>query len=294
MSNTAPSVVTNTVTVTGGGDLISSNNFDDDRTPISVTADLSVTKSHTGAFRQGGTGLYTITVRNVGGVATSGLITVVDTLPTGLSATGFSGTASWSCSLGATPTCTRTNVVNANATSTLALTVSVASNAPAAVTNTVTISGGNELNTANNTATDLTPITQVADLTITKTHAGNFTAGGTGIYTITVSNAGAGPTVGTVTLTDTLPPSLTVAALSASNWNCAALVCTRGDPLNAGASYDPIVLMVTVAISAPTNLTNSATVSGGGELNLTNNTVNDATVIAGLLRQSYWAGLTPA
>ena len=84
--------------------------------------------------------------------------------------------------------------------STLVLTATVAVTAPTAVTNTVTISGGDEFNMANNTAGDLTPITQAADLTITKTHAGNFTAGVNGIYTITVSNVGPGPTVGTVTL----------------------------------------------------------------------------------------------
>ena len=44
------------------------------------------------------------------------------------------------------------------------------------------------------------------DLTITKTHTGNFSRNQTGAtYTITVSNVGFGPTSGTVTVTDTLP-----------------------------------------------------------------------------------------
>ena len=47
-------------------------------------------------------------------------------------------------------------------------------------------------------------------LTISKTHVGNFTVGDTGdTYTVTVSNtAGAGPTSGTVTVTDTIPSGL--------------------------------------------------------------------------------------
>ena len=52
------------------------------------------------------------------------------------------------------------------------------------------------------------------DLTITKTHSGNFTQGQTGAtYTLTVSNVGAVSTSGTVTVTDTLPAGLTATAL---------------------------------------------------------------------------------
>ena len=51
----------------------------------------------------------------------------------------------------------------------LTLTVNVAANAPASVTNTATVSGGGEINTANDTATDLTTITQLPDLTVTMT-----------------------------------------------------------------------------------------------------------------------------
>ena len=56
--------------------------------------------------------------------------------------------------------------------------------------------------------------TQIAtpppDLTITKTHTGNFTQGQTGAtYTVTVTNSGNGPTTGVVTVTDSLPSGLT-------------------------------------------------------------------------------------
>src|SRR5262249_56837302 len=91
----------------------------------------------------------------------------------------------------------------------LTITVSVASNAPASVTNTATVAGGGEVNTANDSASDPTNITQVADLTISKSHAGNFRQGDPAdTYTVTVSNVGAGPTAGAVTVTDTLPTGL--------------------------------------------------------------------------------------
>jgi hypothetical protein len=128
-----------------------------------------------------------------------------------------------------------------------------------------------------------------ADLTITKTHAGNFTNGQTGAtYTITVSNVGFGPTVGTVTVTDTLPNvpnTLVPTAMSGTGWTCnlATLICTRSDALAAGASYPAITLTVNVPVSIQSSVTNMATVSGGGDSNPSNNTATDATTINGLL-----------
>src|SRR6185503_20052516 len=129
-----------------------------------------------------------------------------------------------------------------------------------------------------------TNIDKIADLSITKTHAGNFTQGQTGAtYTITVSNAaGAGATDGsTVTVRDTLPGGLTATAISGTGWTCtlATLTCTRSDALAAGASYPPITLLVNVSSTAPAGVTNTASVSGGGETNTGNDTANDMTTI---------------
>jgi len=60
--------------------------------------------------------------------------------------------------------------------------VNVPGNAAASVTNTVAVSGGGEPNTGNDSASDATTITQLPDLTITKTHSGNFTQGQTGAH----------------------------------------------------------------------------------------------------------------
>ena len=120
-------------------------------------------------------------------------MTVVDTLPTGLTATALAGTG-WSCTLG-TLTCTRSDVLAGGASyPAVTVTVTVASTAPASVTNQATVSGGGETNTANDTASDPTAITPgCPDLTVTKTHAGAFTQGQTGAtYTLTVRNAGTG------------------------------------------------------------------------------------------------------
>ena len=133
------------------------------------------------------------------------------------------------------------------------------------------------------------------DLTITKTHTGNFSPGQTGAtYTLTVSNVGGGATVGTVTVTDTLPAGLTATALNGTGWSCIlnTLICTRADVLNAGASYPAITLAVNVATNVAPNVTNTATVSGGGELNTANDTATDPTHTSNLPLQIIATGGT--
>jgi uncharacterized repeat protein (TIGR01451 family) len=121
------------------------------------------------------------------------------------------------------------------------------------------------------------------DLTIVKTHTGNFVVGQTGAtYTLTVSNVGGGVTSGTVTVTDALPAGLSATAIAGAGWSCtlATLTCTRADALFGGNSYPVITLTVNVTATSPTTVTNSATVSGGGDTNAANNTAGNPTVIA--------------
>jgi uncharacterized repeat protein (TIGR01451 family) len=127
-----------------------------------------------------------------------------------------------------------------------------------------------------------TPPAPVADLTVTKTHSGNFTQGDTGkSYTITVSNSGGAATSGLVSMSDDLPGGLGAVNIGGEGWNCnfSNLTCTRTDALAAGSSYPAITLTVNVANNAPGSLTNFAQVLGGGETNTGNNRVADPTTI---------------
>ncbi|MFJ6016886.1 hypothetical protein [Streptomyces sp. NPDC092952] len=121
----------------------------------------------------------------------------------------------------------------------------------------------------------------VSSLTITKTHTKHFTQGRDGAYTITVGNAtGAAPTNGTpVTVHDTLPAGLSADSISGTGWSCtlSTLTCTRSDILPAGSSYPPITLKVDVSCHAPRRVTNTATVTGGGDT--TTHTATDSTEI---------------
>ncbi|MEO1902092.1 MAG: choice-of-anchor Q domain-containing protein [Alcanivorax sp.] len=108
------------------------------------------------------------------------------------------------------------------------------------------------------------------ELTLTKTHSGDFHQGQTGAtYTLTVGNQGPGDTLDSpVTLTDTLPAGLSATALSGTGWNCnvATVSCTRDDVLAPGAGYPPVTLTVDVAGDAAASLTNQAMVTGGGDV----------------------------
>jgi uncharacterized repeat protein (TIGR01451 family) len=132
------------------------------------------------------------------------------------------------------------------------------------------------------TATFTTAVAPPPVLTISKSHVGDFAVGETGdTYTVTVSNtAGAGPTSGTVTVTDTVPSGLTLDSMAGTGWTCAAdsNTCTRSDVLAAGASYPAITVTVDVASDATSPQVNSVTVSGGGSASAT---ATDSTLILG-------------
>jgi alpha-tubulin suppressor-like RCC1 family protein len=103
-------------------------------------------------------------------------------------------------------------------------------------------------------------------LSIGKTHIGNFSVGQIGAtYSIVVSNgASAGPTSAAVTVTETIPAGLTLTGMAGTGWICSSNTCTRSDTLNGAVSYPAITATVNVASNAPSQVTNQASVSGGG------------------------------
>jgi uncharacterized repeat protein (TIGR01451 family) len=295
VSDNAPASLTNTVTVSGGG-TANTASASDPTTIIQGGADLTITISHTGNFKQGDSAdTYNLTVSNIGQRATAGVVTVTDTLPSGLApmAADNGMMNGWTVSTsGQTITATREDVLAGGASyPVLTLIVMVADDAPASVINTATVAGGGEFNTANDTASDSTTIiqnSQAAELTITKRHNGNFHPGDRAdVYTITVSNVSATPTDGSaVTVTDTLPTGLVPTEADdgiMNGWSLSTsgqtVTATRTDVLAGGASYPSLLLTVRVADNAPASLTNSATVSGGGGVNTTNSTASDVTNI---------------
>jgi uncharacterized repeat protein (TIGR01451 family) len=116
------------------------------------------------------------------------------------------------------------------------------------------------------------------DLTISKTHAGDFVPGAATPFSIVVSNSGTAPTTGAVTVTDPFPVAMfdSIGVTSAPGWDCSAtvgnvLLCTRADALAPAASYPPIVVDAVVADPAPPEIVNVAAVTGGGDETPANN-----------------------
>ncbi|MFN2587719.1 MAG: Ig-like domain-containing protein [Actinomycetota bacterium] len=260
----------------------------------SDAADLSVTKSHGGAFVRGGTGTYRITVDNAG-PATSGSIIVTDTLPAGLTYRSSSGSG-WSCSCSAfsqTLQLTRSGLAP-GASSSFDLTVDVAAGAAASVTNTASVlqSTSSTLNdpaSGNNSTADPTTVADPgeADLVVTKSRDQVFTPGGNETYTIHLRNDGPGTVLGPVTVTDELPAGLTYVSATGTGWTCGAagqtVTCTLPEDLRALEQAPDITLVVAVAENAPPRGTNrtSATGSVDNDPNDPNNVNLDDTVLVG-------------
>jgi len=132
--------------------------------------DLTLTKTHyPSCFACSGTDAYfTITPANIGTQATSGTVTIIDTLPDGLTPTAAAGTG-WSCSIGGQiVTCTTSSVIPGGASGeNIIINVAVGSGlAGQILVNTAVISGGGEPEefTGNNTATDSVPIANIVSL----------------------------------------------------------------------------------------------------------------------------------
>ncbi|MFI1718017.1 hypothetical protein [Streptomyces litmocidini] len=246
------------------------------------TPQLSISKNHGAPFFRGQTGQYSVFVQNIGDAATLGTVEVDEVPPTGLTVTAMAGDG-WTCTV-ASLSCTRSDSLSGGASyPAITVTVAVAENAPDSVVNVVRVSGGGSVPAEAEDPTNVVTPAQPAQLSINKTHSGDFTQGGTGTYTIDVSNAAnAGPTSGTVTVTDTLPAGVTPTAASGTGWNCSVsgqtVTCTRTDALAAGSSYPTITVTANVTTSAPCAFSNTATVSGGGSASASD---NDPTTVTG-------------
>jgi uncharacterized repeat protein (TIGR01451 family) len=279
----ASGALTNTATVAapaGATDPNTANNSATDVTTINAV-DLQITKSHSGAFTIGATGSYTLTVANVGTVPTAGVLTVIDSLPTGLAFTAASG-AGWACgAAGQVVTCTNPAALAPAGVSAIAVTVAVQTGAAGNLTNVAVVQTTGDVNAANDRAADATVITAV-DLALAKRHSGAFTVNQNGVYTLAVRSVGTAATIGAITLTDTLPTGLTFVSGTGTGWSCAAagqvVTCDNAGPLAAGDST-LITLTVGVGLAALPQVTNSASVATPGDATLADNTSIDVPTI---------------
>src|SRR6185436_1849644 len=87
----AAPAVTNAATAETAGDTAPGNGTGQVTTAVTGAPDLLLAKRHVGAFAVGVPAQYTLTITNIGTLPTSSVITVLDTLPAGLTFAGASG-----------------------------------------------------------------------------------------------------------------------------------------------------------------------------------------------------------
>ncbi|MEJ2218925.1 MAG: DUF11 domain-containing protein, partial [Gemmatimonadota bacterium] len=236
-------------------DPVTTNDSSTVATTLIQSADLSVTKTGPASATAGGDVTYTIVVRDTAGPSDASGVTVTDRLPTSL--TYVSSTNGGSYVGGQRMVRWNLGTLAAGDSTVLAVTATVDAAATGSVSDTATVvSTSTDPVSANDSSGVTTPIIQSADLAVTKTGPATDTAGTQISYTIGVSHVGGTSNASGVTVTDTLPTSLTYVSSTGGT---------------AGGTYDPTSRAVTwnvgtVAVGGSTSLGLTATVAAGSDL----------------------------
>jgi uncharacterized repeat protein (TIGR01451 family) len=269
----APASIGNTAVAATTG----SANASSTDTVTVLSPDLAIAVSHSGGFTAGQNGVFTIAVSNVGTAPTSGAITVTDTLDNNFSFVSATGTG-WVCgAVAQLVTCTNAGpIANGASAGSITLTVLVNAAASGNLSDTAAVATSGDNNAANNTSTNTVAITAAPDLNIVKTGSSIFVAGSNATFQIAVNNVSTGPTVGAITVTDTLNANFAFISGTGTGWACGAVgqvvTCTNAGPIAGGAAAANIVLTVAVNAAATGSIGNTATVATTDDNNAANNT----------------------
>jgi uncharacterized repeat protein (TIGR01451 family) len=291
-------------------------------TPIPIATDLMLTVTGAGTFTVGGRPSYLLTVTNLGSSATNVPMTILDTLPGGISFVSATGEG-WTCA--GEPrivNCINPAPLQPTGSTSLVLAVRVGEEAYPTVTNLVSLVYAADTDLSNNSARrpttvrrprpgsaapgtatpataapDTTPTrtatalaatatpgtVAAADLLLANTVNGALRVGSQGRYTLTVRNDGPDDTNAPVTVVDTLPAGLGLAAADTSEgFTCTTagqeVSCTRAAAVATGSSA-VVILSVNVGSAAFPTVTNSATVFYAGDPDSSNNVAKRPTTV---------------
>jgi uncharacterized repeat protein (TIGR01451 family)/fimbrial isopeptide formation D2 family protein len=272
----AATEILNTVSATARtSDPNLANNFDDAIQTTTVQSDLAIGKSTSGTLLAGQTATWQIDVRNLGSSVTSGITTVTDTIPAGVTNVSASGIG-WSCAPPAAG-----NLVCQTSTSflgfapALIVTGDIDSSVTGDVTNVATVTGINPDPTpSNNTASTTDPVGTDTTLLLQKSlDSGTVIAGNTVQYRLDVNNAGRAD-ARNVIIVDPLPNGLTFAGNVTSivgTWSCtetnstpSTVTCILSGTLPASGSDTASVsfaALVPSSLPLGTQVENTATAS---------------------------------
>ncbi len=278
---TTAGTMSNTASVKGSeNDPIPNNNSATARSTVNPAADLSITKSGSpNPVTLGNNLTYTIAVSN-GPAAATGVV-VSDTLPASVTFVSASPTQGSCSQAGGTVTC---NLGNMAISATATLTIVVTPTATGTISNTATVRANEpDANLTNNTATVTTTVNASTDLSVTKSDSPDpVTMRNTLTYTVGVSNGGPSPATG-VTLTDTLPTSVTFRSATPTQGSCSLLGSTVTCPLGSLPRTASATVTIVVIPNSPGTITNTATVSGNEpDPNSANNSASASTTVNAL------------
>ncbi|MEA2162345.1 MAG: hypothetical protein QOK37_472 [Thermoanaerobaculia bacterium] len=236
----------------------SNNNTGAAFTTVSAAADLLISNSPSGNPVNAGSPLsFTINVSNGGPDATSGTITVANTVPFGVTGATGAGTG-WTCGAqsGSVVTCTSTtSIPSSSAATPLTISMTAPASGPAVDTANVSATTGDP-NTGNNSASSSVTITPVADLSVVKTGPASIIAGQSIAYSVVVTNNGSS-SAASVTVADPTPAGLTFVSNSGgctTTYPCSLGTMTSGQVITITSAY-------TVSPGATGSITNTASVS---------------------------------
>jgi|GEM_PF-3316640 len=266
---TITSAVANSVTVTHPDDDDPDNNTDTTTANVDPQVDLEISKTHTPTPLVAGSAVtYTVKVKN-NGPSFAYASNVIDNMPASLL------TPSWTCVVTTgTGTCANaTGSGNINelvdlasgSEATYTISATVDSSASGNITNNASVTNDDETDSSDNSASDSDEVIKVADLATIKTSTPDpLIAGGSVVYTITVTNNGPSDVIA-ASLVDTIPATVQV-----PTWTCSTTAL--GSCANASGSGDinetfnlPALGVATYVITGTVNqdfdgtLTNTAT-----------------------------------
>jgi uncharacterized repeat protein (TIGR01451 family) len=273
----AAGIISNTATLAapaGFADTNPANDSATDVTGLAAAVDLAVTKTDSQVSAVPGAPItYTVVVTNSGPSVAAGA-RVLDTLPTALSGSAWTCTATPGSSCAAasgTGSIDQIVTVGAGGTVTYIVTATVAPSALGLLVNTATVTpavGTTDTNPANNSGTDTDVLTPQVNLSIVKTDGAASAVPGTPItYSIVVANAGPSA-VSAASVTDALP-----AVLTNATWTCAG---ATGGVCGAAGGSGSLATTATLPPGATVTYTLTAAIAAGA----TGTIANTASVTA--------------
>ncbi|MBB6500684.1 Ig-like domain-containing protein [Pedobacter cryoconitis] len=286
---TSTGSLSNTVSVTaptGTNDKVPGNNTATETTPIARQIDFSLTKTASPSPVAAGQNLtYTLTLKNNGisSLLASDIVSVVDNLPAGFTASSYTpSTGTYTSSNGNWTGLTLANGQSA----TLVIAGSLSSTvATGTLTNTATVTaptGITDPDLTNNTATNTINTTRVMDLGVSKTASPNPAVTGQALtYTITLTNSGPSALVAAdvIQVVDNLPAGFTASTYTpatgtytSSNGNWTGLTLASGQSTTltiagtvaanaSGSLSNTVSVVVPTGVTDPTPGNNTATIT---------------------------------